>query len=55
MLVAGIDDPGWWSTNGPYPSCIALCDAARVAESSGISVVDNFPARDWPKADKAVR
>ena len=46
ILVVGVDDPGWWSTSGVAPSCISLCDAARVAEASGISVVDNFAARD---------
>jgi len=46
ILVVGVDDPGLWSTADPSPHYLPLCDAARLAESTGISVVDAFPARD---------
>jgi anhydro-N-acetylmuramic acid kinase len=46
ILVAGIDDPGLWCTAGPHPYYLPLSDPARVAETSGLSVVDGFPARD---------
>ncbi|MBN1591561.1 MAG: anhydro-N-acetylmuramic acid kinase [Pirellulales bacterium] len=46
ILVAGIDDPGLWCVNPPDVRYFSLCDAARVAETTGISIVDSFPARD---------
>jgi len=46
ILVAGIDDPGLWFTAGATPCYFSLCDAARVAEATGLSIVDAFPARD---------
>ncbi|NLE38275.1 MAG: hypothetical protein GX621_09655 [Pirellulaceae bacterium] len=46
VLVIGVDDPGLWCMTKPRPSCLSLGDAARVAEATGISVVDAFAARD---------
>jgi anhydro-N-acetylmuramic acid kinase len=48
ILVAGVDDPGSWCMpkSGEKAYCFSLCDAARLAEGTGISVVDAFAARD---------
>jgi anhydro-N-acetylmuramic acid kinase len=43
VLAVGVHDPGLWSANSGY---VGLCDAARLAESSGLNVIDAFPARD---------
>ncbi|MEZ6071221.1 MAG: anhydro-N-acetylmuramic acid kinase [Pirellulales bacterium] len=47
LLVVGVLDPGAWYNvvNGP-PRCTPLSDAARLAEASGLNVVDAFPLRD---------
>ncbi|HBO43761.1 MAG TPA: hypothetical protein DD670_07485 [Planctomycetaceae bacterium] len=45
-LIVGIDDPGVWCATKPRPTYLSLGDAARVAEATGISVVDAFAARD---------
>ena len=47
VLVIGAHDPGWWHeySNGQRAS-ISLCDAARLAEATGLNVIDSFPARD---------
>jgi len=47
VLAAGVHDPGLWTPDGSQPrGYLALCDAARLAESTGLSVIDAFPARD---------
>ncbi|NQU20989.1 MAG: anhydro-N-acetylmuramic acid kinase [Candidatus Nealsonbacteria bacterium] len=47
VLVAGVHDPGLWGIGHSGPiGCISLCDAARLAEATGLNVVDAFPARD---------
>jgi 1,6-anhydro-N-acetylmuramate kinase len=46
-LALGITDPGVWQiTAGEVHGYSSLCDAAALAEGTGISVVDAFPARD---------
>ena len=40
--AVGVHDPGLWSGGG----YLGLCDAARLAELTGMNVVDAFPARD---------
>ena len=47
VLVIGTHDPGLWYKypNGQRAS-LSLCDTARLAESTGLSVIDSFPARD---------
>jgi anhydro-N-acetylmuramic acid kinase len=47
VLAAGVHDPGLWTPDGSHPrGYLALCDAARLAESTGLNVIDAFPARD---------
>jgi anhydro-N-acetylmuramic acid kinase len=47
VLAAGVHDPGLWAVEGSQPrGYLALCDAARLAESTGLNVIDAFPARD---------
>jgi anhydro-N-acetylmuramic acid kinase len=47
VLAVGVHDPGAWSYQpGQRPSYVSLCDAALLAELSGLNVVDGFPARD---------
>ena len=47
ILAIGVHDPGWWTgAKGSRVSYLGLCDAARLAELTGLSVVDAFPARD---------
>ena len=48
VLALAVADPGLW--HFPQASkgvgCLGLCDAARLAEATGLSVIDDFPARD---------
>ncbi|MBN1852806.1 MAG: anhydro-N-acetylmuramic acid kinase [Pirellulales bacterium] len=46
-LVVGTHEPGLWHCidNRPHAQ-IGLCDAARLAERTGLNVMDAFPARD---------
>ena len=47
ILAIGVCDPGWWKATRPGVwSYASLCNAWRLAETSGLSVVDAFPARD---------
>ena len=47
ILALGVHDPGLWDTvHGESAGYLGLCDAARLAESTGMNVVDAFPARD---------
>jgi anhydro-N-acetylmuramic acid kinase len=47
LLAVGVDDPGLWSSGHPSPGgYLALCDAARLAELTGMNIIDAFPARD---------
>jgi anhydro-N-acetylmuramic acid kinase len=47
LLAVGAQDPGLWScgraAGGGY---LGLCDAARLAELTGLNVIDAFAARD---------
>ena len=47
VLVLGVHDPGIWrfAKEGAV-SYLGLCDAAFLAETSGMNVVDGFPSRD---------
>lgn len=47
VLAVGVHDPGLWNVGHHGPSdYLGLCDAARLAESTGLNVIDAFPARD---------
>lgn len=47
VLAVGVHDPGLWTVDGSQSrGYLGLCDAARLAESTGLSVIDAFPARD---------
>lgn len=48
ILAVGVHDPGvWQSARGGGPrGYLSLCDAARLAELTGLNVIDAFPARD---------
>jgi len=49
VLAVGVHDPGLWaygaSGSGPV-GYVGLCDPARLAEITGLCVVDSFPSRD---------
>jgi anhydro-N-acetylmuramic acid kinase len=45
-LAIGVYDPGLWDLSGGSRAYQGLCDAARLAERTGLSVVDAFAARD---------
>ena len=46
-LALGLTDPGCWQTaDGEVHGYTSLCDAAALAESLGVSIIDAFPARD---------
>ncbi|MGB6045005.1 MAG: anhydro-N-acetylmuramic acid kinase, partial [Pirellulales bacterium] len=47
VSALGVHDPGLWHvTPGGCSGYVSLCDAARIAEQTGLCVVDAFPARD---------
>jgi anhydro-N-acetylmuramic acid kinase len=47
VLALGVHDPGLWTPDGSQPrGYLGLCDAARLSESTGLGVIDAFPARD---------
>lgn len=47
ILALGVCDPGLWGfAAAPRDSYLGLCDAARLAECTGMNVIDAFPARD---------
>ena len=47
VMAVAVTDPGLWTEDfdgrGSYTS---LCDATRLAELAGVTVIDGFPARD---------
>jgi anhydro-N-acetylmuramic acid kinase len=46
-FCAGVDDPGLWrDATTEQRAYVSLCDGARLAESTGLNVLDAFPARD---------
>ena len=47
VLAVGIHDPGLWEfARGEPVGYLGLCDPARLAETTGLNVIDAFPARD---------
>ncbi len=47
ILAVGVHDPGIWGGGmSSAESYLGLCDAALLAELTGLSVIDAFPARD---------
>lgn len=46
ILAVGVHDPGLWNCGKVAPGYLGLCDAARLAELTGLNVIDSFPARD---------
>ena len=46
VLLAGVSDPGLWQSGHSASHYLSLCDSARLAELSGLNIVDAFPARD---------
>ena len=47
VMAVGVDDPGLWHVARDAPSgYVGLCDAACLAEQTGLNVVDAFPAKD---------
>ena len=62
VLAVGVHDPGLWNViDHSATARVGLCDAARLAEKTGLNVVDAFPDRDlavgglggpiWPLAE----
>jgi len=46
VLAVAVDDPGLWRRVSGWSAYTGLCDTARLAELSGLNVIDAFPARD---------
>lgn len=46
VLAVGVHDPGLWNCGRVAPGYLGLCDAARLAELTGLNVIESFPARD---------
>ena len=46
ILAVGLQDPGWWDIEGPTRMYRSLSCPDSLAERTGISIVDSFPARD---------
>jgi len=47
VLAVGVHDPGVWSCSPGEPrGYLGLCDPAKLAELTGLNVIDAFPARD---------
>ena len=47
VFAAGIHDPGSWAwTRGELTGYLSWCDAGRVAELTGLNILDAFPSRD---------
>lgn len=47
ILAVAVRDPGIWDVrDGETCGYLGLCDAARLAEATGLNIVDGFPARD---------
>jgi 1,6-anhydro-N-acetylmuramate kinase len=46
VLAIAVHDPGLWRKSGGLGLCVGLCDAARLADMSGLNVIDAFSARD---------
>jgi anhydro-N-acetylmuramic acid kinase len=47
ILAVGVHEPGLWDIrDGETRGYLGLCDAARLAEATGLNILDAFPARD---------
>ncbi len=47
VLAVGVDEPGLWSMGEKGSrGCLGIGDSARLAESTGLNIIDAFPARD---------
>lgn len=47
LLSLAVCDPGYWTTDfDGQVSYTSLCDGPRLAELSGLTVIDSFPSRD---------
>ena len=47
LLAVGVHDPGVWAPDPDGPAgYLGLVDAARLAERTGLNIIDAFPARD---------
>ena len=46
LLAVGLQDPGWWNIDGQNRMYRSLSCPDILAERTGISIVDSFPARD---------
>lgn len=46
VLAVAVDDPGLWHQAAGFTLRVGLCDAARLADLSGLNVIDGFAARD---------
>ena len=47
LLTLAVSDPGFWNTDfDGKVSYTSLCDGNRLAELSGLTVIDSFPSRD---------
>jgi len=56
ILALGVHDPGLWDTvHGESAGYLGLCDAARLAEATGMNVSTHFPPAIWPSAAGAGR
>lgn len=52
-LAIGLHDPGLWTSADDGPRLFTgLCDPARLAEATGVTVVDELPARDLSKGGR---
>ena len=56
VMAVGVHDPGVWEYHQSEPAgYLGLCDSARLAEATGLNVIDAFPARDLAMAARADR
>ncbi len=46
VLAVAVDDPGIWHRAAGLVGRVGLCDSSRLAELSGLNVIDDFAARD---------
>jgi 1,6-anhydro-N-acetylmuramate kinase len=47
LLTVAVSDPGFWTTDFDGQAFYtSLCDGNRLAELSGLTVIDSFPSRD---------
>lgn len=47
MMTLAVSDPGYWSLDfDGQPVHTSVCDGTKVAELSGLNVIDSFPSRD---------